>query len=96
MQKNPTNLLSKSQGGLSLPNLYHYYRAAITDKVIHWLSTPATNWCKFESISCTLSSLAALATSSFPLPIAHFATNPVVINTLRIWFQFRQNFGLQS
>lgn len=57
-----------------------------------WIYSPSTNWHKFESISCTSSSLATLVTSSFPLPITHFTNNPVVINTLGIWFQFRQNF----
>lgn len=31
-----------------------------------------------------------------PLSVSHFTTNPVVINNLRTWFQFRQHFGVKA
>lgn len=78
-----------------MPHLCHYYWATNINKIMLCsIYSPSTNWYKFESISCTSSSLATLVISSFPLPVTHFTNNPVVINTFRICFQFRQNIWL--
>ena len=87
---------SRLQGGLALPNLCHYYWAANIQKILYWLQDPVADWCQLEATSCISTSLAALVTSSLPLPIARFTNNPMVISTLKIWSQFRKNFGFTN
>lgn len=86
----------KPQGGLALPNLLHYYWAANIQKILYWLHAPDTDWCRFEASSCISTSLNALVTSSLPLSISNFTNNPIVINTIKIWVQFRQSFGFNN
>lgn len=84
----------KNSGGLALPNFCYYYWASNIYKVMHWLYTPDMNWCILEAASCISTSLRALVTSSLPISASKFTNNPVVINTLKIWSQFRQSFGI--
>ena len=84
------------QGGLALPDLCHYYWASNVQKIMPWLHTPDTDWCHFEAASCTSTSFRALVTSNLPISTSRYTTNPVVINTLKIWFQLRHNFGFNN
>ena len=59
---------------------------------MHWLHAPATGWCRFEAASCTSTALRALVTASHPTSASPYTNNPVVINTLKIWFQLRRSF----
>lgn len=86
----------KLQGGLALPNLCHYYWATNVQKIIYWLHTPDTDWCHFEATFCISTSLRVLVTSSLPLPISQYINNPIIVNTLRIWFQLRRHFGFKG
>lgn len=86
----------KLQGGLALPNLCHYYWAANVQKIIYWLHTPDIDWCHSEATSYISTSLRALVTSSLPLSISQYTNNPIVINTLKIWFQLRCHFEFKN
>ena len=86
----------KLQGGLALPNLFYYYWAANVQKIMFWLHTPDTDWCHYEATSCISTSLTALVTSSLPVSMSQFTNNPIVINTLKIWFQLRRYFGFKQ
>lgn len=54
------------------------------------------DWCELEGMSCTSSSLLALLSSNLPMKISRFTSNPVVIPTLKIWFQFRRHHNLRE
>ena len=86
----------KPQGGLALPNFRYYYWAANISKVLYWLQIPKDVWCISEANSCTSSSLPALALSKLPLCISMYTRCPVVANTPKFWFQFRQCFGFKG
>lgn len=79
-------------GGLALPNFLHYYWAAHIHKLCYWLKSPESSWCKFELSSCRGSSIPALLYSSLPTKISSYTDNQVVLNTLKIWYQFRRHF----
>lgn len=86
----------KIQGGLALPNFCHYYWASNVQKIMDSVHTPARDWCQLEAASCISTSLRALVTSGLPLSFLQFTNNPIVINTLKIWAQFRQTFGFKN
>jgi hypothetical protein len=85
----------KLQGGLALPNIFYFYWAANVQKIMFGLHTPDTDWCHYEATSCTSTSLMALVTSSLPVFISEITNNPIVLNTLKIWFQMRRYFGFK-
>lgn len=82
----------RSLGGLGLPNLLGYYWAANTQKIMYWFTSPQHNWCQMEADSCSIS-LQALVCSTLPLPISNFTSNPIVLNTLKIWIQIWRRHG---
>lgn len=86
----------KNQGSLALPNFCYYYWASNVQKIMYWLHTPDADWCQLEATSCFSTSLRALVTSSLPLSFLQYTNNPIVINTLKIWAQLRQNFGFKN
>ena len=61
-----------------------------------WLHTPDTDWCQYEATSCISTSLTALVTYSLPVSTTQFTNNPIVINTLKIWFQMRRFFDFKQ
>lgn len=83
-------------GGLSLPNFLYYYWAANIHKLTFWMHAPQTNWCLLEAKSCRSTSLRALLCSSLPLSPSRHSSNPIVLSTLKIWFQFRRHFKFKS
>ena len=89
--------LPKSEGGLALPNLRHYYWASNIHKIIFWNSNLSSDiqpqWAKMEANSSNLS-LWSVVCSQLPLPVKRLSKNPIVVNTLKIWAQFRKQFGL--
>ena len=60
-----------------------------------WIREPELNWCKLEAKSCS-TSLLALLTSKLPFQSFQYTCNPIVVSTLKIWFQFRCTFGLKG
>lgn len=82
----------KFSGGLALPNFLYYYWAANFQKLPFWLQPPDTPWCHLEARSCTSTSLSALVCSSLPITPSRYTRNPIVLSTLKIWFQFRRHF----
>ena len=86
---------SRSEGGLGLPNLLGYYWAANAQKILLWFTSPQQGWCQLEESSCS-TSLQALVCSNLPLSLTNFTSNPIVINTLKIWTQIRKRFGWLS
>lgn len=83
----------RSRGGLGLPNLQFYYWAANCQKILYWCQSSDMVWCEAENNSCLSTSLPALVTSKLPLSISTYTSNPIVINTLRIWQQIRKHMG---
>lgn len=83
-------------GGLALPNFLYYYWAAHVHKLIYWLQSRELLWCKLESQSVVLSSIEALVLSSLPINSSRYTKNPVVLSTLKIWSQYRNNFKFIS
>lgn len=88
----------KTSGGISMPNLHHYYWACNIQKefriIAHIQSDPleqAPDWVKMEAHGLHFHSL---VTSPLPLAFRTLHTNPVVAHTLKIWSQFRKQFGL--
>lgn len=79
---------------MALPNLMYYYWAANLQKIVYWIQKPDADWCQPEINGCTSSSLTALVTSKLPFSPKQYSSCPVVISTLKIWSQFRQNFDL--
>uniref|UniRef100_A0A3B5PRH3 Reverse transcriptase domain-containing protein n=1 Tax=Xiphophorus maculatus TaxID=8083 RepID=A0A3B5PRH3_XIPMA len=82
----------KLSGGLSLPDFQSYYWSAHIQKISYWLKSSSSPWCKLELSSCAGSSLSGLIFSSLPIKPSLFTNNQVVLNTLKIWFQFRKRF----
>lgn len=88
---------NRNDEGLALPNFLYYYWAANVQKIIYWMrSSEGTDWFETESKSCTATSLQALVTSSLPIKIVKYTSNPVVHFTLKIWTQLRQHFKLRQ
>lgn len=79
-------------GGLALPSFQSYYWAAHIHKLCYWLQSPGTGWCKLELPSYRGSSMAALLYSSLPTKLSLYTDNQVVLNTLKVWYQFRRHF----
>ncbi len=79
-------------GGLALPNFLTYYWAAHIHKLCYWLKSPGSSWCKLELSSCGGSSIPALLYSSLPTKPSLYTDSQVVLNTLKIWCQFRRHF----
>lgn len=63
---------------------------------MYWLHSHDVDWCQLEAASCISTSLRTLVTSSLPLSVLQYTNNPIVINTLKIWVQFRQTFGFKN
>lgn len=82
----------KFSGGLALPNFISYYWAAHIHKICYWLNSSGFSWCELELSSCKGSSIPALLYSSLPTKPSLYTENQVVLNTLKIWFQFRRHF----
>lgn len=91
-QRSPCLKKNRSEGGLGLPNFLGYYSAANTQKILLWLVAPQLSWCQLEAGSC-FSSLQSLACSTHPPSLSSSSCNPIVINTLHIWFQIRSKLG---
>uniref|UniRef100_A0A0S7EYH1 LIN1 n=2 Tax=Poeciliopsis prolifica TaxID=188132 RepID=A0A0S7EYH1_9TELE len=82
----------KLSGGLALPDFQLYYWAAHIHKINYWLNSSSSPWCKLELSSCIGSSLSGLIFSSLPVKPSLYTKNQVVLNTLKVWFQFRRRF----
>uniref|UniRef100_A0AAR2JQE7 Reverse transcriptase domain-containing protein n=1 Tax=Pygocentrus nattereri TaxID=42514 RepID=A0AAR2JQE7_PYGNA len=79
-------------GGLALPNLRFYYWATHIHNLCYLLDSPQYIWSKMELASCKRTSLPALLFSSLPARPSLYTDNPVLLNTLKIWYQFRRYF----
>ena len=88
--------LPKRDGGLALPNFRHYYWACNINKLIYWLHGEGTNssspWTHTE-ISSSSCSLHSIVCSQLPINVNNVSPNPIVINTIKIWIQFRKQHG---
>ena len=89
--------LSKADGGLALPNFRYYFWACNINKLLYWLRGGDTHtcppWAHIE-ISSSSRSLHSAICSQLPISAHRISTNPVVINTIKIWIQFRKQHGL--
>lgn len=87
--------MSRSLGGLGLPNLLWCYRAANAQKILLWFTSPQHSWCQLEANSSP-ASLEALVFSTLPLSLTYLTSNPIVTNTFKIWTQIRRQCGWLS
>lgn len=90
----------KMTGGMALPNFQIYYWAANIRCLLYWFLDPSSmdspGWLHIESHSCSPVSLSALLCSSIPLHSPQDCQNPVLLQSLKIWSQFRKHYGLVS
>ena len=89
--------LPKSLGGSTLPDFCYYYWACNINKLLFWNTGKAVpefpQWALLE-ISSSRSSLWSVVCSQLPLLVKQVSPNPIVMNTLMIWNQFRKTFDL--
>ena len=83
-------------GGVALPNFMCYYWSANIQKLSFWFHTVNTSWGSIESKSCLGTSLSALLCSPLPTVVSKHTKNPIVLASLKIWFQFRRHFKYLS
>lgn len=88
-------------GGMALPNFMYYHWAANIRALLYWLRNDGTDvnsteWTVLERASIGSTSPVALSCSKLPFkqPISAFTTNPVVIQSIKTWNQFRRTFNL--
>ena len=82
----------KFYGGLSLPNFQFYYWAVNITRIILWSKSTNVPWYQLEARSCSPVSLYTLLTGPVATNPSGLTCNPVVNDTLKIWFQFRKQF----
>lgn len=88
--------LPKSEGGLALPNFRYYYWACNIHKLLYWVglkSCASSPPCVHVEISSSRYLLSNIC-SQLPLGVHKISSNPIVVNTIKIWHQFRKQFGL--
>ena len=89
--------LPKSEGGLALPNLRHYYWASNINRLLYWTGPKTPNssppWVHME-ISSSSSSLHSVICCQLPVMTHKISVNPIVTSTIKIWLQFRRQHGL--
>lgn len=81
-----------------MPNFLLYYWIAIIRPLLYWLNVSdiTPSWVALEEGSIRYSSLTALVCSTllFKQAISSNSQKPIVIHTLKIWYQFRQTYSL--
>ena len=86
-------------GGLALPNFLFYYWACNIQKLLHWFEDRPipgkADWVQIEFSSCQ-HHLGSVVCAALPLLSNSLSTNIIVNHTIRIWAQFRRQFGLQG
>lgn len=90
---------AKRDGGLALPNFKIYYWAANLYCIWFWVhyafEEVSPVWVVMERDSCEPVSLLALVSSPMPMSLSNLSgDNPVVINSLKIYAQFRKHYKL--
>ena len=89
----------RKTGGMALPNFLFYYWAANIRAVSYWKENDSTShtWVSMEENS-TQVMLISLLCARLPLsqPVSSFTSNPLVIHSLKIWYQFRRHFSLTN
>ncbi len=87
----------KSEGGLGLPNLLHYYWSANISKLTYWFTSFTKGegplWSLMELQSSLPVSPLSLLTCMLPVTLRNHSLNPVVENSIKIWTQFRKHFN---
>lgn len=88
----------KCLGGLALPNFQYYYWATNLHVMHYWLQAADSEhiaaWLSIEAASCKPSSLPALLYSPGNSSTVQYTKNTIVKSTLKIWRQFKNNFGI--
>lgn len=91
---------SKAEEGLALPNFMFYYWSANIVKLSTWIDVfrkgTGPLWSTMELNSNLSASPVTIVFSALPMPGKASFKNPVVKNSLNIWSQCRQNFGLKQ
>ena len=74
-----------------------YYWSCNIQKLLYWINNTTDDirpaWVELELASSKLS-LHSLVCSQLPLTATNFTSNPVVINTVKLWIQIRKCLGL--
>lgn len=88
----------RSLGGLALPNFLYYYWSVNIRAILYLLGEDEkASWAQMEKSSIRYNPLSVLCSR---LPLAHSVSNltlsPVVLQAIKIWFQFRRHFALNN
>ena len=75
-----------------MPNFQFYYWAVNITRIILWSKSTNVPWYQLEARSCSPVSLYTLLTGPVATNPSGLTCNPVVNDTLKIWFQFRKQF----
>ena len=86
----------KDLGGLALPNFIVYYWSANIRTILHWcsISNNPPLWLQIEEATCVSGSLMSLLCLPLTSSPAAYSNSFIVKNCLKIWVQFRRQFGL--
>lgn len=88
--------MTKSTGGLGLPNFLFYFWAANISKLKYWISMHENKrgpmWAAMELESSLPLSPVSILSSSLPSNLSLQHLGPVIRNSLKIWLQFRKHF----
>lgn len=84
---------------MALPNVQIYILLNMKS-LLYWTCDTSPSdipvWLQIESSSCSPISPSALVCSPIPLHIPQSCQNLVVLDSLKIWSQFRKHYGLVS
>lgn len=90
----------KGLAGLALPNFIYYYWACNIQKMLFWKEDyhpeHSEAWLHLESSNCSIHLGSVISTSAPPTPLTRFFSNPVVLNSVKIWSQFTTHFKLKT
>ena len=90
----------KGLAGLALPNFIYYYWACNIQKILFWMEDyqPDTSeaWIHLECTGGPVHLGSVLCTPSTLTPQTRLFSNPIVLNSVRIWSQFKRHFNLST
>ncbi len=85
------------QGGVGVPNMQLYYRAAQTRYIYEWMNPDFTNtWIDMESENCGILTLKDCPFVNYKKVKLKIQNNFIVLNTLHTWNKFKVYFRLKN
>ena len=85
---------------LALPNFIYYYWACNIQKILFWMEDyqpdSSEAWIHLECTGGPVHLGSVLCAPSTPTPQTRLFSNPIVLNSVRIWSQFKRHFNLST